>query len=349
MKGTEKKYQVFVSSTFEDLQEERQEVIHALLELDCIPSGMELFPAANEDQWTLIKEVIKDCDYYLVIIAGRYGSLDSKGMSYTEKEYRYAMELGKPIIAFLHKDPDTIPKKYTEKSEKGQKKLDEFRDLAKQKMVKYWTTPQDLGSVVSRGLIQLQKAHPGIGWIRGNAVSSKDAQIQILKLQQENEQLRKLNYEKKNIIKDTSEFSQGDDKVSIHYDFKSTDDNNTVHDWNHYESVTWNEIFYWILPLMVDDTKESLIKSTINEFLYEKCKDKYKKDHDIKNNPVHSFDIHEKDFQTIIIQARALGLIQKSDLGKQNKLTGRFWLLTEKGDELMNSLRAIKKKSRKKK
>ena len=70
----DKRYQVFVSSTYEDLQEERQEVMHALLELDCIPAGMELFPAANEDQWTLIKRVIDDCDYYLVIVGGRYGS-----------------------------------------------------------------------------------------------------------------------------------------------------------------------------------------------------------------------------------------------------------------------------------
>ena len=43
----DKRYQVFVSSTFEDLQEERKEVMQALLELDCIPAGMELFPAAN--------------------------------------------------------------------------------------------------------------------------------------------------------------------------------------------------------------------------------------------------------------------------------------------------------------
>ena len=48
----EKRYQVFVSSTYADLQDERQEVMQALLELDCIPAGMELFPAANEDQWT---------------------------------------------------------------------------------------------------------------------------------------------------------------------------------------------------------------------------------------------------------------------------------------------------------
>ncbi len=49
----EKKYQVFVSSTYKDLSEERQEVMQALLELDCIPVGMELFPAADDDQWTL--------------------------------------------------------------------------------------------------------------------------------------------------------------------------------------------------------------------------------------------------------------------------------------------------------
>ena len=62
------KYQVFVSSTYKDLLEERQEVIQALLELDCIPVGMELFPATDDDQWTLIKRLIDDCDYYILII-----------------------------------------------------------------------------------------------------------------------------------------------------------------------------------------------------------------------------------------------------------------------------------------
>ena len=71
----EKRYQVFVSSTYTDLLEARQEVMQALLESDCIPAGMELFPAADDDQWTLIKRVIDDCDYCIVIIAGRYGSI----------------------------------------------------------------------------------------------------------------------------------------------------------------------------------------------------------------------------------------------------------------------------------
>src|SRR4030067_399075 len=105
----EKRYQVFVSSTFNDLQDERQEVMQALLELDCIPSGMELFPAANEDQWTLIKKVIDDCDYYIVVVGGRYGSIGPSGISYTEMEYRYALEKDRPIIAFLHRNPGELP------------------------------------------------------------------------------------------------------------------------------------------------------------------------------------------------------------------------------------------------
>ena len=72
----DKKYQVFVSSTYVDLVDERREVLQALLELDCIPVGMEMFPAADDDQWTLIKRLIEDCDYYILVVGGRYGSLN---------------------------------------------------------------------------------------------------------------------------------------------------------------------------------------------------------------------------------------------------------------------------------
>src|SRR5947207_13723956 len=119
MSTIEKRYQVFVSSTYDDLREERQEVMQALLELDSIPSGMELFPAANDDQWTLIKKVIDDCDYYLVIIGGRYGSRGPNGKSYTQLEYEYALSGSKPIISFLHGNPNSILAGKTEKSEQG--------------------------------------------------------------------------------------------------------------------------------------------------------------------------------------------------------------------------------------
>ena len=51
------RYQVFVSSTFADLEEERKNVIQTLMEMNCIPAGMEFFPAIDEEQFEFIKAI----------------------------------------------------------------------------------------------------------------------------------------------------------------------------------------------------------------------------------------------------------------------------------------------------
>ena len=86
------KYQIFVSSTYDDLKKERDEVIKAILEMGHIPVGMEMFSAADEEQWKIITRQIDQSDYYVVIVAHRYGSVTSEGLSYTEKEYDYAVQ-----------------------------------------------------------------------------------------------------------------------------------------------------------------------------------------------------------------------------------------------------------------
>ena len=149
------KHQVFVSSTYKDLIEERKAVIHALLELDCIPAGMELFPATDEDAWSLIKEVIDGCDYYLLILAGKYGSAGPDGIGYTEMEFDYAVSVSKPVLAFIHEAPDKLTASNIEKTEAMQNKLAAFREKAKAKHCKFWTSPEDLGGKVSRSLVQL--------------------------------------------------------------------------------------------------------------------------------------------------------------------------------------------------
>jgi hypothetical protein len=101
----EKRYQVFVSSTCEDLREEHAGVTGALIELDCIPHGMERFPRGYDDQWTLIKRVIDECDYYIVIVAGHHGPSGPDGKSFTQMEYEYAVSRGKPVMEFLRERP----------------------------------------------------------------------------------------------------------------------------------------------------------------------------------------------------------------------------------------------------
>jgi hypothetical protein len=82
-----KRLQVFVSSTFIDLRDERQAAVEAILSAGHIPAGMELFAAGDESQMEVIKGWIDQSDVYLLILGGRYGSIEPKtGKSYVELE-----------------------------------------------------------------------------------------------------------------------------------------------------------------------------------------------------------------------------------------------------------------------
>lgn len=184
-----KRFQVFVSSTFEDLREERQTVMQALLELDCIPAGMELFPAADEEQWGYIQKTIDDCDYYVLIIGGRYGSTGPDGRSFTQMEYEYALSKNKPTIAFLHENPGKLAAERTELREEQRKKLDDFRQLARRRLCKFWSSQQELGAIVSRSISQLKKSRPAVGWIRADLVGDESAAQEIARLRRKIEDL----------------------------------------------------------------------------------------------------------------------------------------------------------------
>jgi hypothetical protein len=171
-----KRYQVFVSSTYADLQEERQHVIQTIMEMDCIPSGMELFPALDEQQWEFIKKVIDDCDYYLLIIGGRYGSLAAEGISYTEKEYDYAIERGIKVIALLHSDPDSIPVSKSDTSPELRERLAAFRHkVAQNRLVRTWNKTEDLPRLVALSLGRTIREFPAVGWVRADAATDNVA------------------------------------------------------------------------------------------------------------------------------------------------------------------------------
>lgn len=149
----DKRYQLFVSSTFSDLKLERQAVMEALLSLDHFPAGMELFPASDEDQWALIKGVIDDSDYYVIVIGGRYGSTTDDGISYTEKEFDYAVLQGIPILAFLHDHPELIPSGKTDEDDARRKRLEIFRKkIQTGRHVKFWQNADDLKAKVIQSI-----------------------------------------------------------------------------------------------------------------------------------------------------------------------------------------------------
>lgn len=341
----EKIYQVFVSSTFVDLQEERKEVMQALLELDCMPAGMELFPASNDDQWTLIKRVIDACDYYLLIIGGRYGSTNDEGKSYTQMEFEYALETGKPIISFLPKKPDSIPSGKTEQDADKKQKLEEFKKLAQKKLIKYWETPENLGSIVSRSMIKLIKDFPAEGWVKAGSAVDESSVKEIARLQKENAELKaRLNRISMQAPKDSDKLAQGDDPFNIKYSFNLyNEDEDIDFDCERKDSFTWNEIFLNVGPKLLDGCSESEIierlQAMISKKEYWKRCTKYTDDLEL-----YSISIEQDTIEQILIQLRALGLVtlwqsKASNLGNVK----RYWKLTPYGDAKLMSIMAIKK------
>ena len=52
--------------------------------MNCISVGMEQLPASSLSQWEYIKKMIDMSDYYLLIVAVKYGSIDpDENISYT--------------------------------------------------------------------------------------------------------------------------------------------------------------------------------------------------------------------------------------------------------------------------
>ncbi|MEY8484981.1 DUF4062 domain-containing protein [Lachnospiraceae bacterium 48-21] len=183
----EKIYKVFVSSTYNDLKDARWKVNQALLESDCIPAGMELFHAADKDQWTLIKNVISSCDFYIVIIADRYGSVHPETkISYTQMEYEYAYKIGIPIFAFFYEN--SVKNQTNEEDEESYIKLNEFKKrILNERHVKFSINPYDLSSSVKTSIYKAIKDNPPGGWVRfkdivDNYISNSEMLKQINEL-----------------------------------------------------------------------------------------------------------------------------------------------------------------------
>ncbi len=326
-----KRFQVFVSSTYADLREERSRVIQTLMEMDCIPSGMELFPAADEDQFEFIKKVIDDCDYYLLIIGGRYGSTTAEGVSYTEKEYEYAIAKGLKVIALLHQEPDSIPVGKTDKDADLGKRLEEFREKIQQgRLVKYWRTPEELPGIVSLSLSKTIKTYPASGWVRGNAAASTEVLEEINELRKKNADLQAA---LSSVAPTPSQTIQNIAGLDVSFGLSGT--YQMRYDGQHFEwtsKLTFGEMFALIGPHLIEHPSDGLVQIELAKSIL-----------GIQGKKPYSTKIEDQPFQTFKIQLQALGLI---DLRYTSTVKGGmalFWSLTSKGTQTMVQLRAVRK------
>ena len=220
---------------------------------------MELFPAADEEQFAYIKRVIDDCDYYLLIIGGRYGSLTKARISYTEQEYDYALSRGLKVIALLHESPDEIPFGNREQDPELREKLQQFRaKVADKRMVAFWKTAVELSGLVALSLSKTMRMFPAVGWVRANRAANEDVLGEINELRKHNEQLQatlsKLGSKSRPSIKDLAGLilKIDSERGVLRHVLRAQG--------KIFTSATWRELFAYVAPYLVKFPSQDSVK-----------------------------------------------------------------------------------------
>lgn len=320
----DKRYQVFVSSTYTDLKEERKAIIESLLNAKYIPAGMEMFSASNDEQFKYIKKIIDSCDYYVLIIGGRYGTINpSTGISFTEQEYDYAISKNIPVLVFPHEDPNNLP--HEKRDDENRELLKRFRDkAANNRLCKMWKNSSELVANVIISLSEEVSENPQLGWIRGGAYDTTELLQQINDLRLNNEVLERALKDMHDIIEESSvkveNLASGDDKYII-IGFNSI-----------YEEVafgiSWDDIFRAIGPHLTSYVSLSEYSNLLEKGLSIYCSELYR--------------LRSDCIQTIRMQFKALGLIKITEATFNGRLTECI-KLTKKGEQYLLEIMAIKK------
>ena len=374
----EKREQVFISSTFKDLVEERRAVIQTLLEADCIPSGMELFPASDSEKWDLIKGVIDLCDYYVVIIGGRYGSVDDvEQLSYTEMEFDYAVKVQKPVMGFLHGDPGKLPGDKLDLDKELREKLNAFRAKIEKKMVKYWHAPGDLPGQVALAIMQIRKSHPAVGWIRASEAMTPAVKAELAELRARVRELSAdLHDEQRQhaSVVELSDLVQGDETASleceVEFHYQRTFDAGKAYTNNYSHGLwmvtpTWNDVLKHLGPELMDEASEEYLRERLSALCDGLTRDDLLKDDDNADATetdeddktdegdedkqdkrvaqIYDVEVTLESFNDVKVQFAALGLIEKGTKRRPGSDTSTYWRLTDRGHQQLLRLRAIRK------
>ncbi|WP_441235506.1 DUF4062 domain-containing protein [Bradyrhizobium sp. 930_D9_N1_4] len=338
------RYQVFVSSTYEDLRAERQQATQAILEAGCFPSGMELFPASDDTQWELIKRVIEESDYYIVIVAGRYGSVGPEGASFTEMEYDYAVANGIPVLGFVHDNVGQIPLNSTEKTDKGRKQLEAFRRKVMSRTCRKYSTPAELGMAVMKSLMAEARIRPRIGWVRADQARSEDDVLRERRLSDELETAKVRINELAREIRDRAVLgdevsedmlAQGDDACEVTITFQSQDKKLVCENIN----LTWDEVFKVIGPTLYgyivgkrdgyNDAGTYPFQDNLEEHIRAKIVDR------VQGRKIR---IETSQLDSYILQFKELGLLMFAESKDADGPVFRGVTLTEKGERRLTLL-----------
>ena len=338
----DKRYQVFVSSTYSDLRDEREKIINELTRIGYIAAGMEQFPATDEEQLEYIQRVIDESDYYVVIVRGRYGSEGEDGISFTEKECDYALKTKKPVLAFLFRNLGSLQLSETDNDPAKMAKLLAFRSkLEAKRIVRYWDDPHELVGAVKDSVNDISRRRPGIGWVRGDQAFDPRILKELQDLKLENAELRqRVEAAERSFF--PPDLAQGEDQIEIPYervDYVFKADKGAL---GMYEqrlgsgclAESWEGMFLKLADEIYEESSEDRIHAAVRKMISDSIEDPNRGE----------IQFHGEKIKEMRHQFEALGLINAvgKNYGGQSAVV---WRLTPRGRRYVSMKKAIKRSS----
>ena len=343
------RYQVFVSSTFRDLREERQAALEAVLELGHFPAGMEAFPAADATPWELIRTIIADSDYYVLIVGGKYGSTGPDGISFTEMEFNLAVELNKPILSFTHGEPELIPAGKIELNSEARQRLDLFRERVSQRVCKSWTNKENLKASVLLALVHAIRTKPAFGWVRNEGLENQELLKRLASLQERYDSLEGEVQALRKVAEDhgeTIKFQGLEAQFAVGFTFGTDKAVQTV-------DVSWSELFFSVADEMLVPCSEYKLRdaaklAVIAALPVQTIAALTKYSSDPPSTLKRDISVQVDSLTTMLRQFLAIGLVepemvlrQSGDQQRTSTISQRCWLLTRAGRAKYLEKRAI--------
>ena len=330
----ERRYQVFISSTFRDLQEARQKVLQGVLELRAFPAGMEMFPSADDEQWAFIQEEILSSDYYVVIVAGKYGSLSESGISFTEMEYDFAIKSGKPVMGFLVKELGELKGSQLEEDAELRKKLTAFRaKVQRGKLVKFFRNDDELKAQVIQALVHAFQFRPQEGWVRAkNSRRIEDLeeitslQKRVMQLETENAALRSTPPDpRKELLSDIMEF-----RLKLIYAKQSAP---PVEEF--VVKASMDKLFPACFASRYPKTNLDVAERDLGDWAARQVREVYPEGGEWEMNCVGSDGFENESFRNMLARTRnrliGLGFVEIIDPAESGRKGPEEWVVTESG------------------
>ncbi len=156
--------QIFISSTYSDLIEERKAAHETIRKMGYEPIWMEDFAANSKHPREVCLEKVRECDSVLLLLGSSYGSSrdERTGLSYTHLEYHAARETQIPVLAFIKK-PEQGRWESAETDKEARRHHIDFKDDVEQHVLrKSFSSLRELENVIQEAIHNHAREH---GWI----------------------------------------------------------------------------------------------------------------------------------------------------------------------------------------